>query len=133
MDLLFATLLILWRKTLINHQKDKVLLLTFSSEKELGLARNNRIDVLNSVIKLINNSLASTQKILSDLQANAEEIYLSQGKEVPGGLAQRIEHFTRKLESRDAQLELKISERDQINQQYKLDLARFRELKSANN
>ena len=112
----------------IQHQKDQVLLLTFSSEEELGLARDDRLEVLDSVIDLINKSIASTQQQLQKLITSADEIYLSRGKEVPGGLAQKIEHFTGKLESRYAQLELKMEKKDQINQQYALDLARYREL-----
>ena len=116
-----------------QYKKDQVLLLTFSSEEELGLARDDRLDVLESVIKLINKSIAGTEQQLQQLQTSADEIYLSQGKEVPGGLAQKIEHFTGKLESRYAQLELKMAEKDKINEQYALDLARFRELKTENN
>ena len=63
----------------------------------------------------------------------ADSIYLSQGKEVPGGLAQKIEHFTRKIENRNAQLALKQSEKDKINAQFEFDLARFRLLKSEQN
>ncbi len=112
----------------IQYQKDQVLLLTFSSEEELGLARDDRLEVLDSVINLINKSIASTEQQLQSLITSAEDIYLSKGKEVPGGLAQKIEHFTVKLENRYAQLELKMDKKNQINQQYALDLARYREL-----
>lgn len=112
----------------IQYKKDQVLLLTFSSEEELSLARDDRLEVLDSVINLINKSITSTQQQLQQLITSAEDIYLSKGKEVPGGLAQKIEHFTGKLESRYAQLELKMDKKDQINEQYALDLARYREL-----
>ena len=114
----------------IQDKKDQVLLLTFSSENELTLARDDRIEVIDSVIRLINSSIESTQETLADLQQGADEKYLSKGQEVPGGLAQKIEHFTRKIESRRNQLSLKIEEKAKINQQYELDLARFRELKA---
>lgn len=116
-----------------QDKKDTVLLMTFSSEEELGLARDNRLDVLESVIQLINKSIATTQKQLEQLQNKADEIYLSKGKEVPGGLAQKIEHFMRKIESRYAQLELKLADKDKINEQYALDLARYRELTAEKN
>ena len=114
----------------IQDQKDQVLLLTFSSEEELSLARDTRLEVLDSVINLINKSIESTQKKLDNLQQSAESNYLSQGKEVPGGLAQKIEHFSRKIENRNAQLALKEAEKDKINEQFELDLARYRTLKS---
>ncbi len=108
---------------------DRVLLLTFSTDAELTLARDNRLEVLESVIELINKSIHATQQQLDRLQTSADEIYLSKGKEVPGGLAQKIEHFTRKIENRSGQLEAKMAEKSKINKQYRVDLARFRELK----
>ena len=116
-----------------QDKKDQVLLLTFSSEEEIGFARDNRLNVLESVVQLINKSIDATQKQLDQLQTSADDIYLSKGKEVPGGLAQKIEHFTRKLDSRNAQLAAKLAEKEKINQQYELDLARFRELKTETN
>ena len=116
-----------------QNKKDQVLLLTFSNEKELGLARNDRIEVLDSVIQLISKSIIATQQTLDELQASADDNYLSQGKEVPGGLAQKIEHFTRKKESRSAQLDSKMLEKEKINEQYEIDLARYRLLKAEAN
>lgn len=121
------------RRQKLQNQKDQVLLLTFSNEKELDLARNDRIEVLDSVIQLINKSLIATQQKLEGLQTSAEENFLSKGNEIPGGLAQKIEHFTRKMELRNAQLELKILEKDKINEQYETDLARYRFLKAEAN
>jgi hypothetical protein len=117
----------------IQDQKDQVLLLTFSSEKELQLARDDRIEVVESVIRLINKSILTNQEKLEEVQARADERYLSKGEEVPGGLAQKIEHFQRQIESRTDQLLLKLQERKKINEQYELDLARYRELKAEEN
>ena len=114
----------------LQHQKDQVLLMTFSNENELDLARNDRIEVLDSVIQLINKSLIATQHTLERLQTSAENNYLSKGNEVPGGLAQRIEHFSRKMEIRSTQLDLKVIEKDKINEQFEADLARYRLLKA---
>jgi hypothetical protein len=118
------------RQKKIQDQQDQVLLMTFSSEEELELARENRLAVLNSVIGLINNSIETTQEKLADLQDGAERNFLSQGKEVPGGLAQKIEFFTRKIETRIEQLNLKLAEKAKINEKYDTDLARYRELKA---
>lgn len=112
----------------IQDQKDQVLLMTFSSEEELELARLDRIEVLESVIQLIRSSIESTQEKLGELQENADSNYLSQGKEIPGGLAQKIEHFERKVDTRTSQLEQKLAEKAKINKKYELDLARYRQL-----
>ncbi len=112
----------------IQQQKDQVLLMTFSSIEEIELARDNRLEVLDSVINLIQGNIEHTQERLSHLQNRAENAYISQGMEVPGGLAQKIEHFERKVHTRSRQLELKLDERAKIISKYDSDLARFTEL-----
>lgn len=117
----------------IQDREDRVLLLTFSTEEELEHARDNRIEVINSVIRLIRSSIETTQEKLDKLEHHAAQNYTSKGKQIPGGLAQKIEHSDRKIANRSAQLEAKIAEREKIRQKYELDLERFRLLKSASN
>ncbi|MFT5657114.1 MAG: putative lipoic acid-binding regulatory protein [Gammaproteobacteria bacterium] len=113
-----------------RQAKDRVLLMTFSSEQELGHVRDNRIEVIESVIRLIDKSITNTEQQLIRLKGSAETLYLSKSLEIPGGLAQNIEHFTKKLDNRKAQLKTKTSEKIVIEEQYNQDLARFRFLKS---
>ena len=110
--------------------RDRVLLMTFSSEEELSLVKNNRVEVIESVIRLIDKSIATTQERLTLLENNAQTLYLSKGLEVPGGLAQNIEHFTKKLDNRKNQRQLKQAEKDKIDLQFAQDLERYRLLKS---
>ncbi len=110
---------------------DRVLLLTFSSEEELNLVKDNRLEVLESVINLINKSITASREKLARLQTHADKTYTAQGKEIPGGLAQNIEHLSRKIENRDQQLQLKQVEKDKIDSQYEIDLARYRFLKAS--
>lgn len=114
----------------IQQQKDQVLLMTFSSVEEIEHARENRLEVLDSVISLIQGNIENTQEKLAQFQNRAESAYISQGKEVPGGLAQKIEHFERKVHTRSRQLELKLEERAKIITRYDADLARYLELQS---
>jgi hypothetical protein len=117
----------------IQAQQDRVLLLTFSTEQELEHASYNRMEVIDSVIHLIEASIGTTQEKLDTLQTKATNNYTSKGKNVPGGLAQKIEHFERKVENRNAQMERKKLEKEKIRHKYELDLERFRSLKSASN
>jgi hypothetical protein len=117
----------------IQDQQDRVLLLTFSSGEEIEHARENRIEVLDSVIRLIQNSIEGTQSQLDELTNHAHMAYTSKDKEVPGGLAQKIEHFQRKIESRSAQLESKKADKAKIGEKYNQDLERFQLLRSASN
>ncbi len=112
---------------------DRVLLLTFSSEDEMKSVHDNRIDVIESVIRLIRKSIAATEEQLIKLEDSADLNYLSKGKEVPGGLAQNIEHFTRKVTNRSEQLRLKEVEKQKIEEKFDIDLARYRWLKSQEN
>ena len=105
---------------------DRVLLLTFSSEEEMARVKSDRIDVLDSVIRLIYKSIAATEDRLNRFKNIAQQQYISQGKEVPGGLAQNIEESTRKLKNREKQLSLKLGEKFKIEAQYEVDIDRFR-------
>ncbi len=113
-----------------QDKKDRVLLLTFSSEQEMSAVHDNRIDVVESVISLIKKSLATTEEKLISLEDKADTQYRSKNLEVPGGLAQNIEHFTRKIVSRKEQLRLKEEEKQEINTQFEHALERYRVLKS---
>jgi len=117
------------RKQDAQDKKDRVLLLTFSSEEEMNAVRDNRIDVIDSVINLIQKSLVDTETTLIRLQDSADLNYVSKGKEIPGGLAQKIEHFTRKVANRTQQLQLKEAEKQKLNAQFNNDLARYRFLR----
>jgi len=117
----------------IQDKQDQVLLLTFGSGEEIEHARDNRIQVIDSVIGLIEGSIATTQEKLDVLGRSAKRNYVSQGKEIPGGLAQKIEHFERKIEIRDTQLKARVGEKEKIRLKYELDLERFLLLKSASN
>ena len=117
----------------IQNQRDRVLLLTFSSGEEIEHARENRIEVIDSVIRLIQNGIEGTQSQLDELTNHAQLSYTSKGKQVPGGLAQKIEHFQRKIESRNAHLESKEAEKNKISEKYNQDLERYQLLKSASN
>ena len=109
---------------------DRVLLLTFSSEKELSRVKDDRIEVLDSVIRLIYKSIASTQDRLLRLEGDAKQQYTSKGREVPGGLAQNIEESIRKIDNREKQLQVKLEEKYKIQGQFEIDVARFRLLHS---
>jgi len=109
---------------------DRVLLLTFSSEDELSQVRDNRIEVLDAIIRLIYKSIATTQDRLLRLEGNAEQQYTSKGLDVPGGLAQNIEESIRKIDNREIQLQVKLEEKYKIQGQFDIDVARFRLLHS---
>ena len=111
-----------------QRKNDQALLLTFSSERELAIAKEERMEVLDSVIRLIYKSIADTSKKLDEFESLADKNYISKGLPVPGGLAQNIEVLNRKNFIREKQLRNRLSEKNTIETQYEIDLARFRTL-----
>jgi len=119
------------RLTEAQDKLDRVLLLTFSSEEEMNAVRDNRIAVIDSVISLIEKSIADNEVTLINLQDSADKTYVSKNREIPGGLAQKIEHFTRKIASRTEQLNQKKTEKQKLVEQFEHDLERYRYLKQS--
>lgn len=107
---------------------DNVLLMTFSTEQEIVEAQKERIDVIDSVIGLLLKDIEAEENKLTELQDRARAVYSDKGKEVPGGLAQNIEYSEEKIANHKEHLQLKLDERDKIEQQYIDDLERFRVL-----
>lgn len=118
------------QKALKDHH-DNVLLMTFSNEDEIKEAQDERLDVIDSVINLLRKNIKNEQQKLEKLEQRAHEKYLSEGLEVPGGLAQNIEYFGEKILGIQQQLGLKLDEREKIKEQYANDLIRYRTLTRA--
>ncbi len=111
-----------------QEHRDRVLLMTFTSESELLAAKEERISVVESVISLLRKNIEQEQATITRLEQRAQTVYIDKDKAVPGGLAQNIEYFNEKLLNKQRQLQLKIEERQRIKRQYAEDLDRYRQL-----
>ncbi len=119
------------RQARIKAEKDhhdRVLMMTYSNEAEILEAQKERLDVIDSVINLLNKNIKSEQEKLAQLEQRAKTQFIDQDKVVPGGLAQNIEYFSEKILNKQKQLELKIEEKNRLKEQYANDLLRYREL-----
>ncbi len=112
----------------MQEHHDNVLLMTFTNEKEILVAQDERLSVIDSVIQLLKKNINTEQEKLLKEEARAKALYLDKNLPVPGGQAQKIEYFTEKVLTKQQHLSLKIDERDKIKQQYIQDLIRYREL-----
>ncbi|MCK4710397.1 MAG: DUF4124 domain-containing protein [Gammaproteobacteria bacterium] len=112
----------------LQEHHDNVLLMTFTNENEILEAQDERLAVIDSVIKLLRKNVKTEQEKLLKEENLAKKLYLDKELPVPGGLAQKIEYFTDKVISRQQHLSLKLEERNKIKQQYVQDLIRYREL-----
>ena len=99
-------------------------------EDELVRAEEERVAVIDSVIRLLNKNIEQEIATIERLEARARTQYVDQDKAVPGGLAQNIEYFNEKLFNKQKQLELKIDEKSRVKKRFAEDLIRYRELTS---
>jgi chromosome segregation ATPase len=117
------------RRRAEQEHHDTVLMMTFSNEDEIREAKDERVEVVQAVIRLLKRNIADEQRKLESLEQEAREKYTDKGEPVPGGLAQKIEYSSGKILSKQTQLLLKYDELERINSQFVKDLTRYRELK----
>ena len=116
------------RKRAEQKHNDDVLMLTYSTEAELIEAEQERLAVVDSVIKLLQKNIAEEEDKKAKLEDTAKTRYLDNGVNVPGGLAQQIEYSEEKIAATQRQLLLKMDARDKVKRQYAEDLVRYRQL-----
>ncbi len=108
---------------------DQVLLQTFTTEEDLLLARDGKLAVIESRIKLAQNRVAKMETNLEQLTSRAAQQERS-GRTVAENLQQRIAKVRRRIESHMAYIDDRRGDQDVIRQQFQADLERFRALKS---
>jgi len=109
--------------------QDQVLRRTFSSEDELTLARDGKIAVIESRIKLAENRTGRLQANLEKLQDQAAQQERA-GKAVSDKLAKEIDRAKRRLDDNLAYIQARRKDQDNLRSQFDADLARFRALMS---
>jgi len=119
------------KKRLIEQRKkalrDRVLLDTFTTEKDLSLARDARIEAVDSQISLAETLIKNDERKLEDVKKRINDIE-SSGRIAPENLHKEVTSVSRQLENNYAFIEDKNNERNEIMQSFNEDVARFREL-----
>ncbi|MCW9013431.1 MAG: DUF4124 domain-containing protein [Gammaproteobacteria bacterium] len=119
------------RQKLIEEKKkalrDRVLLDTFTTEKDIMLARDARIDAVDSQINLSETLIKNDEQKLKDVKQRIESIEKS-GRQVPENLHKEVTAVSRQLENHYQFVETKTEEREQILRGFEQDIKRFREL-----
>lgn len=108
---------------------DQVLLQTFTTEEDLLLARDGKLAVIESRIKLTQNRVARMETNLEQLTGQAAQQERS-GRSVAENLSQRIAKARWRIDSHMAYIEDRRKEQDGIRRQFQADLHRFQALKS---
>ncbi len=108
---------------------DQVLLRTFTTEEDLLLARDGKLAVIESRIKLAQNRVAKMETNLEQLTSQAAKQERS-GRSVAKNLQERISKVRRRIDSHMAYIEARRNDQEGIRQQFQKDLERLQALKS---
>ena len=109
--------------------RDQILLETFPTERDLIIARDDRLASVDSAIQLANKTLEDLTDKYERLDKRLKELEQDR-KPIPGNLAIDHRSVSGQLESYGRALESRLEERDNIVAQFEADLLRYRELRA---
>jgi hypothetical protein len=107
--------------------RDRVLTDTFTSENDLVIARDARVDAVDSQISLTKTLIEHDQQRLRDVQSRIKSIEAS-GREAPENLHKEVISLSRQLENNEKFIADRKKERQKIIDSFDADIKRFREL-----
>ena len=110
--------------------RDRVLLDTFTTEKDLIIARDARLEAVDSQISLAETLIKNDEKKLRDVKDRIAGIEAS-GREAPKNLHKEVTSVSKQLENNYGFIEDKNNERIYIMESFTADVKRFRELMKA--
>lgn len=110
--------------------RDRVLIDTFTTERDILMARDRRIDAVTSQINLTETIIKEDEKRLSAIKKRIVDIEKS-NREVPENTQKSLMIVSNQLENYYQFIESKTQERDTILTDFDRDIKRFRELRAA--
>lgn len=111
-----------------RRHRDRVLLETFTTERDLLLARDDRIGALDAAIALSSKHQGNWQTKLDRVEAHIADIE-SQGQNAPQLLLEERDSLRRKISSAEDFTAQKMVERSELSAQFEADIQRYRQLK----
>ncbi len=109
--------------------RDQVLLETFPSERDLVIARDDRLASIDSAISLATKTLTELQTRFDTVDAEIKSLQATR-QPVPGNLAIEHKRLRDQIRSHSQALASRHEERDNIVAQFESDLVRYRELRA---
>ncbi len=114
-----------------RRQYDRVLLATFTTEEDLMLTRDGKVAAIESRIKHVQQVGKKLEKRLVQLQAEAARLERA-GKPVPGKLQKQIVGVQTQIKKNREEVTARENEMVAVKVRFRVDLARYRELKGIN-
>lgn len=112
-----------------KQQRDRVLLDTYTTERDLMLARDSRLEAVDSQIKLAESIIADSSSKIETLNTQIERIKAS-GRNVPEDMYKRLENEQQQIKVHTGVVAKHKKRRADIAQQFNDYIARFRVLKA---
>jgi hypothetical protein len=115
------------RTTQAQAKKDKILLDTFTSVKDIETARDSKINTLESSITIAVNRGTKLQENM-DSRVNQAAAAEREGKTLPEHLLKDIESLKRQVKSNNDFITNTRKEEEEVKASYEKDIARYKEL-----
>ena len=116
------------REAMERERRDRALLATYASEREIDLARDRNLKQAELALASLKAREKSAAEKVGKLKADADK-FAGRGKPVPEWLSEELAHAERELSVLKAQVAAKEGEMDAIRARFEADKARYRELK----
>ncbi len=111
-----------------RKRKDRLLLRTFTTERDLIIARDNKVSAVQSLIEITQSNNNNVQYNLQNLREQAGN-YERGGKPLPKSLLEKIKSSDAQISYNNTNIKKRQSEIAKIKKEYKFNLERFRYLK----
>lgn len=112
-----------------KKQRDRVLLDTYTTERDLIVARDSRLDAVNSQIRLAETIISDSSKKIDSMEAQVTEIKAS-NREVPVDLYDRIDNEKQQVVVQTKVMENHKKRSIEIAEQFNGYIERFKVLKA---
>ncbi len=111
-----------------QRMRDQILLQTFTTERDLIITRDDRLNAIDSILNLTANN---NKRIVQQIEETKKRITRveNSGRQVPENIMQKLESLNNQFEKNKGFMELKKKERVEQSERFEADLSRFRELK----
>lgn len=110
------------------ERHDNSLIMTYSSEKEIDLARDRNLQQVEARTSSFTTLLKSAQENQVALQKEAEGL-TKQGRKIPKSLDEDLVEAQTRVDKMQADLNNSLKESDAVKARYEADKVRYRELK----
>lgn len=113
-----------------QRQRDRILLKTFATERDLRLYYQDKMGAIQSQVDLTMANKDALRQNLDELQKRAANLE-RRGQQPPDQLLEKMDHTKQKIANNDEIIAHKRQKLEAMNRRFEAELRRFRELTSA--